>query len=75
MRKIAECFGEVCKYITFIHVFGWYYTEVCKYITFIHVFGGCYTTSGIFDQEKLSILKLIGKSIRSGDAVNIFFEK
>ena len=56
--KIAECFGEVCKYIKFIHVFG-----------------GCYTTSAIFGQGKLSILKLIGKSIRSGDAANIFLEK
>ena len=55
---MAECFGAVCKYITFIHVFG-----------------GCYNTSAIFDQGKLSILKLIEKSVESGDAANIFFEK
>ena len=32
-----------------------------KYLTFIHAFGGCNTTSGVYGQDKLSILKLLEK--------------
>ena len=52
--KIAECLGEICKYITFIHAFG-----------------GCDTTSAIFGQGKLSIMKLIGKSSAAREAADI----
>ena len=42
---IAECIGDVRKYLTFVHAFG-----------------GCDTTSAIYGQSKLSILKLLEKS-------------
>ena len=34
--------------------------DIQKYLTFIHAFGGCETTSAIFGQGKLSILRLQG---------------
>ena len=34
-------------------------SDIQKYLTFIHVFGGCDTTSAIFGEGKLSILRLL----------------
>ena len=46
--------------------------EVRKYITLIHAFSGCDTTSALFGQGKISILRLLQKSAAARDAANTF---
>lgn len=66
-RKHAESVrdvGKICESLG----------DICKYITFIHAFGGCDTTSAIFGQGKLSILKLIKKNAASRAAADMFLK-
>ena len=54
---IAECIGDVRKYLTFVHAFG-----------------GCDTTSAVYGQSKLLILKLLEKSKVAREEA-VFFQK
>ena len=54
---IAECIGDVRKYLTFVHAFG-----------------GCDTTSAVYGQSKLLILKLLEKSKVTREEA-VFFQK
>ena len=54
---IAECIGDVRKYLTFVHAFG-----------------GCDTTSVVYGQSKLLILKLLEKSKVTREEA-VFFQK
>ena len=50
--------------------------DIQKYLTFIHAFGGCDTTSAIFGQGKLSILRLLSsknkkRSLAAREAADI----
>ena len=51
--------------------------NIQKYMTFIHAFGGCNTTSAIFGQGKLSILRLLAnknkrRSTAAREAADVF---
>ena len=54
---IAECIGDVRKYLTFVHAFG-----------------GCDTTSAVYGQSKLLILKFLEKSKVAREEA-VFFQK
>ena len=57
IEVIAECIGDVRKYLTFVHAFG-----------------GCDTTSAVYGQSKLLILKLLEKSKVAREEA-VFFQK
>ena len=57
IEVIAECIGDVRKYLTFVHAFG-----------------GCDTTSAVYGQSKLLILKLLEKSKVTREEA-VFFQK
>ena len=44
-------------------------------MTFIHAFGGCDTTSAVYGQGKLSILRLLDKNIDARKLVDVFLNK
>ena len=51
--------------------------DIQKYLAFIHAFGGCDTTSAIFGQGKLSILRLLSskskkRSLAAREAADVF---
>ena len=49
--------------------------EISKYLTFIHAFGGCDTTSAVFGQGKLSILRLLEKRDDARKLADVFLNK
>ena len=55
---IAECIGNVKKYLTFVYAFS-----------------GCDTTSVVYGQGKLSILKLLEKSKTAREEADVFLQK
>ena len=50
-------------------------SDVRKYLTFVHAFGGCDTTSLVYGQGKLSILKLLEKSKAAREEADVFLQK
>ena len=49
--------------------------DVRKYLTFIHAFGGCDTTSEVYGQGKLSILKLLEKWKAAWEEADVLLQK
>ena len=49
--------------------------HVEKYLTFAHAFGGCDTTSAVYGQVKLSILKLLEKLKGARVEADAFLQK
>ena len=49
--------------------------DVGKYLTFVHAFGGCDTTSAVYGQVKLSILKLLENLKGARVEADVFLQK
>ena len=58
-----------------IGVIAEYIGDVRKYLTFTHAFRACDTTSAVYGQGQLSILKLSEKSKAAREETDVFLQK